>query len=154
MSVPKSRRLDRSISMSAVLAGPSIDIWRSCRFSGAMIRALGDLPGGLGRFLPCRIGANHCRLRSIGWERCLRLGPWRLLMLAFLTIYFFFLDTPLGLDSRLLMVLLGCGIVLQIFLARSLPGVTSFWWCCGLGLCCFSSSDGSWFTGFWGPSKF
>ena len=35
-----------------------------------MLRALGDLPGGLGRFLPCRIGANHCRLRSIGWERC------------------------------------------------------------------------------------
>ena len=35
-----------------------------------MIRALSGLPGGLGRFLPCRIGANHCRLRSIGWERC------------------------------------------------------------------------------------
>ena len=70
MSVPKSRRLNRSISVSAVPAGPSIDIWRSCRFLGAMIRALGDLPGGLGRFLPCRVGANHCRLRSIGWERC------------------------------------------------------------------------------------
>ena len=39
-------------------------------FLGAMIRALGGLLGGLGRFLPCRIGANHCRLRSIGWERC------------------------------------------------------------------------------------
>ena len=25
--------------------------------------------GGLGRFLPCRIGVNHCRHRSIGWER-------------------------------------------------------------------------------------
>ena len=23
-----------------------------------------------GRFVPCRLGANHCRLRSIGWERC------------------------------------------------------------------------------------
>ena len=32
--------------------------------------ALGGLPGGLGRFIPCRLGANHCRLRSIGWERC------------------------------------------------------------------------------------
>ena len=70
MSVPKLRRLDRPISVSAVLAGPSIDIWRSCRFLGAMLRALGGLPGGLGRFLPCRLGANHCRLRSIGWERC------------------------------------------------------------------------------------
>ena len=70
MSVPKLRRLYRPISVSAVPFGPSIDIWRSCRFFGAMLRDLGGLPGGLGRFLPCRIGANHCRLRSIGWERC------------------------------------------------------------------------------------
>ena len=70
MSVPKSRRLYRPISVSAVPVGPSIDIWRSCRFLGAMLRALGDLPGCLGSFLPCRIGANHCRLLSIGWERC------------------------------------------------------------------------------------
>ena len=27
-------------------------------------------PCGLGRFIPCRIGANHCRLRAIGWEQC------------------------------------------------------------------------------------
>ena len=34
MSVPKSRRLHRPISVSAVPDGPSIDIWRSCRFLG------------------------------------------------------------------------------------------------------------------------
>ena len=28
------------------------------------------LRGGLGRFVPCCIGANHCRLRHTGWERC------------------------------------------------------------------------------------
>ena len=28
------------------------------------------LPGGLGRFVPCSIGANHCRLRHVCWERC------------------------------------------------------------------------------------
>ena len=28
------------------------------------------LPGGLGRFLPGDIGANHCRLRHIGWDKC------------------------------------------------------------------------------------
>ena len=28
------------------------------------------LPGGLGRFVPCSFGANHCRLRHLGWERC------------------------------------------------------------------------------------
>ena len=22
------------------------------------------------RFLPCQIGANHCRLRHLGWEKC------------------------------------------------------------------------------------
>ena len=70
MSVPKLRRFNRPISVSAVPAGPSIDICRSCRFLGAMLRALGGLPGGLGRFLPCRLGANHCRLWSVGWERC------------------------------------------------------------------------------------
>ena len=25
---------------------------------------------GLGRFVACSIGANHCRLRRIGWEKC------------------------------------------------------------------------------------
>ena len=28
------------------------------------------LPGGLVSFQPCNIGANHCRLRHIGWEKC------------------------------------------------------------------------------------
>ena len=35
-----------------------------------MMRSLCMLPGGLGRFVPCSIGANHCRLRHLGWERC------------------------------------------------------------------------------------
>ena len=43
--------------------------WRSCRFIGALMRSLCLLPGGLGRFLPCSIDANHCRLRHIGWEK-------------------------------------------------------------------------------------
>ena len=60
LSVSKLRRFYRPISVSAVPAGPSIDIWRSWRFLGAMLRALGGLPSGLGRFLPCHLGANHC----------------------------------------------------------------------------------------------
>ena len=39
-------------------------------FLGAIFRALRMLPGGLGRFLPGDIGANHGRLRHIGWEKC------------------------------------------------------------------------------------
>ena len=63
---PRYLRPGRPISVSAVPFGPGIDIWRSCRFIGALMR----LPGGLGRFVTCSIGANHCRLRHIGWEKC------------------------------------------------------------------------------------
>ena len=38
-------------------------------FHRALMRSLCTLPGGLGRFLPRRIGVNHCRLRHIGWEQ-------------------------------------------------------------------------------------
>ena len=66
---PRYLRPGRPISVSAVPFGPGIDIWRSCRFIGALMRSLCLLPGGLGRFLPCSVGANHCRLRHIG-EKC------------------------------------------------------------------------------------
>ena len=56
--------------MSAVPFGPGIENWRSCRFIGALMTSLFLLPGGPGRFVPCSIGANHCRLRHIGWEKC------------------------------------------------------------------------------------
>ena len=67
---PRYLRPGRPISVSAVPFGPGIDIWRSCRFIGAMMRSLCLLPGGLGRFVPCSVGANYCRLRHIGWEKC------------------------------------------------------------------------------------
>ena len=63
-------RPGRPISVSAVPFGPGIDIWRSCRVIGALMRCLCMLPGGLRRFVPCSIGANHCRLRHIVWEKC------------------------------------------------------------------------------------
>ena len=69
-AVPRCLRPGRPISVSAVPFGPSIDIWRSCRLIGAMMTSLCFLPGGLGRFVPCSIGANHCRLRHIWWEKC------------------------------------------------------------------------------------
>ena len=66
-AVPGYRRSGRSISVSAVALGPGTDIWRSCRFIGALCRGLRDLPLGLKRFVSCDIGANHCKLRHIGW---------------------------------------------------------------------------------------
>ena len=67
---PRYLRPGRPISVSAVPFGTGIDIWRSCRFIVAKMRSLCMLPGGLGRFVPCSIGADHCRLRHLGWERC------------------------------------------------------------------------------------
>ena len=69
-AVPVARRVGRPISVSAVPVGPGIDIGRSCRFLVSLIRFLALLPGGLSRLLPCRLGANHCRLRHVGWEKC------------------------------------------------------------------------------------
>ena len=43
---PRYLRPGRPISVSAVPFGPGIDIWRSCRFIGAMMRSLCLLPGG------------------------------------------------------------------------------------------------------------
>ena len=54
---PRCLRPGRPISVSAVPFGPGIDIWRSCRFVGAMMRSPGMLPGGLGGFVPC--STNH-----------------------------------------------------------------------------------------------
>ena len=69
-SLPKYRRPGRSISVSAAPLVPDTHIWKRCRFLGSMLRALTKLPGGLGRFIPGRIGANHGRLRHVGWEKC------------------------------------------------------------------------------------
>ena len=67
---PRYLRPGRPISMSAVPFVLVIDIWRTCRFIGASMRSPCLLPGGHGRFVPCSVGANHCRLRHIGWEKC------------------------------------------------------------------------------------
>ena len=69
-AVPRYRRAGRSISVSAVPFGPDTDIWRSCRYIGALFRALDGLPVGIRRFVFCDIGANHCRLRHLVWEKC------------------------------------------------------------------------------------
>ena len=63
---PRYLRPERPISVSAVPFGPGIDIWRSCRFIGALMRSLCLLPGELVRFVPCPLGANHCRVRQLG----------------------------------------------------------------------------------------
>ena len=62
---PGYQRPGRPSSVSAVSSGAGIDIWRTCRFIGASMKSLCSLPGGIGRFVPCIIGANHWRLRRL-----------------------------------------------------------------------------------------
>ena len=70
VACPVGKRRGRSILVSAVLVGPGTNLGRACMFLGSLLRTLRVLPCGLARFLPCGIGAHHCRLRHIGWEKC------------------------------------------------------------------------------------
>ena len=44
--------------------------WALLSLFGRHFQVLTRLPGGLARFLPCQIGAHHCPLRYLGWEKC------------------------------------------------------------------------------------
>ena len=102
---PRYLRPGRPISVSAVPFGPGIDIWRSCRSIGALMRSLCFLPGGLRRFVPCSIGANHCRLRSTGWEKCghgLTSRPRESASVPFLDELLFLFRYPVGSGRALL----------------------------------------------------
>ena len=57
-AIPKFRGPGRQISVSAAPLCPDIDIWKLCRYFGRMMRALCHFPGGLGRFIPGRIGTT------------------------------------------------------------------------------------------------
>ena len=63
-------RAGRPISVSSVPVSEGIEIRHGCQFISSLIRALGKLPGGLGRFLPCQVGSHLSRLRHLGWNQC------------------------------------------------------------------------------------
>ena len=141
-ALPRYRRPHRPISVSAVPFGLGIDIWRSCRFIGALMRSLRALPGGIGRLVPCMIGANHCRSRHIG-GRSVVMGllpvPERLLSWPFMVGP---LQIPfLGLLLHFWQVLCHCGVVSVAILAQvgiQAPGL-SFRRICHLGKTRFES---------------
>ena len=47
-----------------------IEIRHGCQFLSSLVRALAKLPGGLGRFLPCKFGSHMSRLRHLAWNQC------------------------------------------------------------------------------------
>ena len=122
---PRYLRPGRPISVSAVPFGPGIDIWRSCRFIGASMRSLCLLPGGLGRLVPCSVGANHCRLCHVGWEKCchgLTSRPQDSASKPFLNELLRLLNHPPGLLVHRLLVLFLFGTALLALLVEPLLG--------------------------------
>ena len=62
-------RSRRPLSFSGFSVGIEQEIRHGCQFIHSLIRALGHLPGGLSRFIPCHHGAHHARLLHLGWGR-------------------------------------------------------------------------------------
>ena len=138
---PRYLRPGRPISVSAVPFGPSIDIWRSCRFIGALMRSLCLLPGGLRRFVPCCICANHCSLRHIGWEKCghgLTSRPRESASELFLNELLSLFRYPPGSGPALLAGTLSSSVLCcSVCLQYADLAVTDFWSCCSLSCCSF-----------------
>ena len=63
-------RANRPIVIPSVPVSEGIEIRHGCQFLSSLVRALAKLPGGLYRFLPCRVGSHLSRLRHLGWNQC------------------------------------------------------------------------------------
>ena len=61
-------RANRPILIPSVPVSEGIEIRHGCQFLSGLVRALVKLPGGIGRFLPCRIGSHMSKLRHLGWK--------------------------------------------------------------------------------------
>ena len=63
-------RANRPILIPSVPVSEGNEIRHGCQFISSLVRALAKLPGGLGRFLPCKIGSHMSSLRHLGWNQC------------------------------------------------------------------------------------
>ena len=59
----------RPMFFSGFSVGIGQEIGHGCQFLHRLFRALGHLPGGLARFIPCQPSAHYARLSHLGWER-------------------------------------------------------------------------------------
>ena len=62
-------RPSRPLFFSVFSVGLGQEIRHGCQFLHSLFRALGLLPGGLPRFIPCQPSAHHGRLSHSGWGR-------------------------------------------------------------------------------------
>ena len=63
-------RANRPFLIPSVPVSEGIETRHGCQSLSSLVRALAKLPGGLGRFLPCRLGSHMSRLRHLGWNQC------------------------------------------------------------------------------------
>ena len=126
---PRYLRPGRPISVSAVPFGPGTDIWRSCRFIGALMRSLCLLPGGLERLflaLLALITVGFGTLAGNGVVMVLLPVLVRALLLLFWISFYLSFIIPLGRLLLYLLVLFLSGIVLSSLLLRLLFGFCLF----------------------------
>ena len=71
-------RANRLISIPSVPVSEGIEIRHGCQFISSLVRALTKLPGGLGRFLPCRVGSHMSTLSVLMVQL---LGHWNLVII-------------------------------------------------------------------------
>ena len=62
-------RSRRPLAFSGFSVGKGQQIRHGCQFLHSLFRALGHLPGGLARFIPCQPSAHYARLSHLGWGR-------------------------------------------------------------------------------------
>ena len=62
-------RSRRPLAFSGFSVGIGQEIRHGCQFLHSLFRALGHLPGGLARFIPCQPSAHYARLSHLGWGR-------------------------------------------------------------------------------------
>ena len=68
-TVRPHHRSRRPLAFSGFSVGIGQEIRHGCQFLHSLFRALGHLPGGLARFIPCQPSAHYARLSHLGWER-------------------------------------------------------------------------------------
>ena len=66
---PTSVLVDPTFFFSGFSVGIGQEIRHGCQFLQSLFRALGHLPGGLARFIPCQPCAHYARLSHLGWGR-------------------------------------------------------------------------------------